>query len=206
MLDEQDTDRPIDVYLWNNNRAAHAEFDGIVRAFRASGRVRSVSLAKSPFNLGSIARFYWARRLVLRGATGPVVVVDDDEILPPHFLSLCIEHHSPRSASAFWAWRIDGGYWDRERAEPGEHVDHVGPGGMVVDLSLFANRAFFTDIPARFRFLDDVWFSHFAPRHGVELRRLPIELEFVDHETNQFHAQVADKVEFFEYLRSGTAV
>lgn len=202
MIDAQTTDAAVDVYLWNNNKGDHAEYMAQLESYSPTGRIRSVSIVKTPFNLGSIARFYWARRLVAQGATGPVVVVDDDEDLPPDFLAVCQREYRPRTAAAFWAWIVRDSYWDRTYAEPGDHVDHVGPGGMVCDIEIFGDESFFHDLPLEYWFLDDLWFTYFARQHGYELRRLPVHLEFVLDETNQYRSFIDKKVEFLEYLRA----
>lgn len=202
MIDAQTTDAAVDVYLWNNNKADHAEYMSQLESYTPTGRIRSVSIVKTPFNLGSIARFYWARQLVAQGVTGPVVVVDDDEEIPADFLEVCLREYHPRTAVAFWAWIVHDSYWNRTFAEPGDVVNHVGPGGMVCDIEIFGNESFFRDLPLEYWFLDDLWFTYFAREHGYELRRLPVHIDFVLDETNQYRSFIDKKVEFFEYLRA----
>src|SRR5690606_21138250 len=108
----------------------------------------------------------------------------------------------PAAVTAWWAWRIDSAYyWDRHLAEPGEPVDHVGPGGSIMSTAVVADSSFFTEIPDEFRMLDDIWLSHYAPKHGFALRRLKAEIAFVLHETNQFHDQGDLKARFYDVLR-----
>jgi hypothetical protein len=100
-----------------------------------------------------------------------------------------------------WAFRVTGAYWERERAQPGERVDHLGPGGMVADLALMADRAFFDDLPLEHWYLDDVWLSHYAPAHGIRLRRLPTDVEFVDDDHNIYLSLAEQKVRFHDWLQ-----
>ncbi|GAA2171696.1 hypothetical protein GCM10009846_06510 [Agrococcus versicolor] len=201
-LDEQrGVDRPIDLYVWNNRRDRHDDVVAIATAAARSGSLRSISIVRSPVNLSSVARFYVARRLVLDGATGPFVVVDDDLRLPDDLARVALEAYAPRSAAGFWAWTVDGPYWARTRAEVGDRVDHLGPAGMVADLEILRDRAFFDDLPVDDWSMDDVWLSHWMLAHGMPMRRLPIDIDFLEDEHNMYPTLVDRKVDFHDRLR-----
>lgn len=199
-LDEQVGAPPLDLYIWNNRRAEHADLVRRIRAWRGRGALRSVTVVRSPFNLSSIARFYLARRLWLEGRRGPFVVFDDDQRLPSDFIAIAVRSHAPCTASGVWAWVIVSDYWSRRPAGPGEHVDHLGPGGMIADLQLVSDRAFFDGLPTDHWSMDDVWFSHYAPAHGIALRRLPTEVRFVEDNHNMYPHLTQRKVDFHEML------
>lgn len=204
LLDAQDHPDGIHLYLWNNQRADHDRYRSAIDGFQPAGALRAVSLVKSPHNIGSIARFYWARKLELASPGRPVIVLDDDEDITPGFVSGALAQYDPAAVSAWWAWHIDSAYyWNRHLAEPGERVDHVGPGGSIMSSSVVADPSFFTDIPEEFRMLDDIWLSHYAVARGFELRKLDADITFVLEETNQFHGQGDLKARFYEYLRAG---
>lgn len=204
LLDAQTHPGGIHLYLWNNQRADHERYRDAVDAFRPAGALRGVSLVKSPHNIGSIARFYWARKLELAAPDRPVIVLDDDEDITPTFVSEATAQYDPAAVSAWWAWHIDSAYyWDRHLAEPGERVDHVGPGGSIMSSSVVADPRFFTGIPEEFRMLDDIWLSHYAVARGLELRKLETDITFVLDETNQFHGQGDLKARFYDHLRAG---
>ncbi|GAA2079997.1 hypothetical protein GCM10009840_14150 [Pseudolysinimonas kribbensis] len=200
-LDRQDHPDGVRLYLWNNRRSDHGRYLQAIDAFRPAGSLHAVDIAKSPFNLGSIARFYWARRLQRRGRDAPVIVLDDDEQIPDDFVSIALAAYRPDEVAAFWAFRVLGDYFDRAPVAPGEEADHVGPGGMVCSLRLFSDLRFFTKIPARYWMLDDIWFTHFARHSGRRLVKLPVELEFVLEETNQHWGQSGEKIEFYRELQ-----
>jgi hypothetical protein len=203
LLDAQESTSGVRLYLWNNSRADHAGHLATLRRYSPRGALVGVDIVRSPFNLGAIARFYWARHLVLRGYTGPVIVLDDDENVTPQFVATALEHYRPDTLTAWWAFSVgDGGYWDREHAVPGGRVDYAGTGGMVCNSAIFGDSAFFTGIPEKFWMLDDMWLNHFAGLKGYGLAKLPVEIEFVMHDTNQFHTQIYLKEEFHEYLSS----
>ncbi|MBN9139595.1 MAG: hypothetical protein J0H23_02100 [Micrococcales bacterium] len=201
LLDAQDHAPGVHLYLWNNRRSDHGRYLDALRAFTASGALRAVSIVKSPHNIGSIARFYWARKLELVRSGRAVVVLDDDEDITSRFIAEAVGQYDASAVTAWWAWRFKSGYyWDREFAGPGEPVDHVGPGGSILSTAIVADPSFFTGIPDEFRMLDDVWLSHYAPAHGFELRKLVTDIRFVLDETNQFHGQSDIKPRFHDYL------
>lgn len=199
-LDRQDFTDGVELFLWNNNRKDHAKYLDLIRGFTGGGALHRVSIVRTPFNLGSIARFYWARKLAVAGRVGPVIVVDDDEDVTDDFVSICARVYAPDMAYGFWAWTMGKTYWDRTPAVVGGPVDHVGPGGMVCDIALFRDPAFFREMPLQFWMLDDVWFSYFAKQKGLTLSKLPVDIEFVLPETNQHHTQGPMKDDFFKYL------
>ena len=68
----------VDLHLWNNNRRDHAVYERAVREFGSTGALRSVRRIRSPFNLGSNARFYPVRQLGESGDSGPIPWVGED--------------------------------------------------------------------------------------------------------------------------------
>lgn len=204
MLDAQsEVPGGIELYLWNNNKVDHRHYLDVLAAAESHGSLRAVHIVRTPYNLGSIARFYWARRLAARGLAGPVIVIDDDENVSTDFVATCLARYRPRTAQAWWAWRILDSYFERVPASTDGEVDHIGPGGSVIDASLFLDDAFFDELPQRYWMLDDLWLSWFAVNRGFALEKLPVDIEFVLDETNQHHHLGPLKQEFYERLRHG---
>lgn len=205
MLDRQTGVPGVRLYLWNNARRDHELYVAALEEARPGGALRSARLVRSPFNLGSIARFYWARKLVLEAGPQPIVVIDDDQDIQDDFLASALNQFDPRAVTAWWAWTLGaGGYWDRTPALPGDRVDHVGPGGSILSSELMADERFFTRMPEEFWLLDDVWLSYFAQARGYRLAKLDVPIEFVMDETNQHHGQADLKRAFFDRLAAGT--
>ncbi|MGL4340367.1 MAG: glycosyltransferase family 2 protein [Rhodoglobus sp.] len=200
LLDTQDYEGGINLYLWNNNRTDHSHYRTVIAQFEASGAVKRVSLARSPYNVGSIGRFYWARKLASHNSGGAVIVIDDDQDFEPDFISTALSEFDPALLKAWWAWIVSNEYHNRKPAGVGDRVDHIGPGGSVLPLAIFADPRFFTDIPDHFRMLDDLWLTFFATRSGYQLAKLPVEMSFVMDETNQYHSQITMKSDFYNYL------
>lgn len=195
------------VYLWNNARHDHQIYTSALEGALAelgSGAVRRIELVRSPYNTGSIGRFYWARWLERRRPAAPIIVIDDDQDFGDDFVSTALEHYRPDAITAWWAFRITGSYWEREHAKPGDQIDHVGPGGSIMSSSLFSDRRFFTGIPEEFRFLDDIWLAHFARQRGMVLAKLPVDITFVMEEQNQYHGQSDLKPRFYDVLNRPT--
>ncbi|MBO1770692.1 hypothetical protein [Agrococcus sp. TF02-05] len=200
-LDAQQGSPPLDLGIWNNRRGDHDRLLEAVRSIERRGALRSVTVVRSGFNVGSIGRFYLARRLWLSGRRGPFAVIDDDQRLPQDFFAVAASSYRPGTAAGVWAFRVGEEYWERRRAEPGDRVDHLGPGGMIADLALVSDRAFFDELPLEHWHLDDVWMSHYAPAHGIELVRLPTDVEFVDDDHNIYLGLAEQKVAFHRWLR-----
>ncbi|MGA1835566.1 glycosyltransferase [Herbiconiux sp. 11R-BC] len=204
-LDAQTGTPGIAVYLWNNNKVDHTYYRFVIREFEARGAVTSIRLVRTPYNLGSIARFYWARMLAATKGPGPIVVVDDDEDIRPDFVSTALSLYEPKTVHAWWAFTVNpetGDYFDRTPAGVGDRVHHVGPGGMICSSEIFLDDRFFTELPQRYWLLDDVWFTFFVTRAGYRLAKLPVEVEFVLAETNQHHNLGDLKREFYRSLRA----
>lgn len=201
-LDAQDHAGGVRLFLWNNCRADHHLYIDALKSFTPERSLCEVSLVKSPYNLGSISRFYWGRKLVMRENIPTIVVLDDDQDFNERFISQAMSSRRPNTFAAWWAWTIDHSYWDRTAAKPGDRIDHIGPGGMVADAAFLRDREFFTGIPDRWGRLDDIWLSHYALSHGIALQKLQVDLDFVMEDTNQFHGQIDVKSEFWGYLNA----
>ena len=199
-LDKQDFPDGVRLFLWNNNRRDRAVYRKALSEHRSSGALHQVDLVTSVFNVGSIARFYWARRLALKGYTGPIIVLDDDQNFESTFVSTAYEYYDPRALTSWWAFTIHGAYWQRAHAVVGGDVDYAGTGGMICNSDIFLDAKFFTTIPGRFWMIDDMWLNYFAKNKGYTLRKLPVHIEAVMEETNQYHHQVELKEEFYNLL------
>lgn len=200
MLSRQSVDRPVRLVLWNNRRENSPHYRERVAARGVEGSLASVEFVDSPANLGGIARFVVARHLRDEGYRGPFVTLDDDQNIVDGFLADLLAAAAPGRLAGVWAWVYDEDYWDRRRAQPGEDARYVGTGGAVFPIDVVADRAFFTDLPPRFGFLEDIWASDRIRRAGGELRAVDTPLEFVETETDQYHALIGAKAEFARWL------
>ncbi len=188
----------VDLYVWNNNRAAVARVEEIVRT-TACRRVRVV-LTHSARNIGGFGRFYLARELSEHHSS--VVFVDDDLVFSSDAVRRLIEEHRPCSLASQWAFRLldPNDYDRREPLEPGERADYCGTGGMIADSSIFRDERLFR-CPRRFWFIEDLWLSfHASHVLGWELRKSGVSFEELDDGLNQFGYLHRRKSRFLRYL------
>ncbi|MFC4222930.1 hypothetical protein [Lysinibacter cavernae] len=202
MLDAQDDPNGVRLVLWNNCKPDRTFYVEAIKSFHPVGSLRQVDLVQSPVNAGGMGRFYVARALARENGAGPVVFLDDDQDVGPRFVADCVRSYRHKSVSGWWAWRILEDYFQREPVVCGEAADYVGTGGMVIDRSLFLESDFFSGLPTRYWFIEDLWLSDYARRKGWPLHKLDTAIEFVMDETNQNHQLAGLKPEFFRWLAS----
>lgn len=188
--------RGIRLMLWNNQPADDAFYRSRIAEFAPSGALRSVEYVGSDTNIGGFARFVLARGLLRAGYRGHVITLDDDQDISPSFAGDLVAVAAPREISGWWAWNILDGYFIRTATPSGERADYVGTGGTIIDIDILRDEHFATDLPARYGFLEDQWLSAFARMRGWTLRKVDTPIEFVLHESNQFHALEDAKVAF----------
>lgn len=202
MLDRQESSRRLRLILWNNQPRDSEHYRDAVRRYHPTGRLDSVEFLSSPHNIGGIARFVAMRHRLEEGYRGPFLMLDDDQDVSTSFVSDLLAVADERTVAGLWAWRTGETYWERTRAEgPGEPVDYVGTGGSVCDAELVAHDEFFTSIPPRFIFLEDMWMSWLAAANGWRVISAITPVEFVESASDQYHSLIAQKNDFYDWLR-----
>ncbi|BDZ65779.1 hypothetical protein GCM10025877_27170 [Agromyces mangrovi Wang et al. 2018] len=200
-LDAQDLPHGIRLVLWNNRGSNAALLRRQLAAFHPMGALRSVETFTSPVNVGGVARFMVVRKLV-GDRVAPVVLLDDDQVTEPEFMSTLLADHRPRSIAGVYAWRTESSYWDRSPLDAGDDANYVGTGGCIIDGSIASDPTFFDHLPDRYSFIEDLWMSDRATRLGWTLRKSDAPFAFVADETNQYRSMIGLKDEFHAYLRS----
>lgn len=201
MLDAQRSERPLRLVLWNNNTRDKEHYRNAISAFAPRGAVASVELHQSARNVGGIGRFIAARELVRTGYTGAFIMLDDDENVSASFVEDLLGIAAPRTIGSLWAWRNDGQYWNRRQLEhTGDIANHTGTGGCVCDSALVLSEEFFTRIPIRYLFMEDIWMSQCALRSNWHLVMVETPVTFVLADLDQGHAIYDDKERFFTWL------
>jgi hypothetical protein len=196
---------PIRLILWNNRPANDAHYLAAIRAMGATGAIASVEFYSSRANVGGIARFLVARSITARSDATPFVMLDDDQDVSDHLIADLLAAWGPRTYAGFWSFTMVSSYWDRHSAELGAQASYVGTGGSICDSSLVHTRGFFSHLPARFGFIEDLWASRFAASHGWSLRRVDTPIELLDEAGNQYHALRELKPVFWDYLEAKSA-
>ena len=201
-LDGQQTDgRRIRLVLWNNNPADARYYRDRIRRYQRHGALSEVSLFTSRVNVGGLGRFFVARKLWRAGYRGTFLMLDDDQDVSEHLVTDLLAASGPRTIAGYWAWTMQGEYWARTPAEPGDRVSYVGTGGCACDSEIVSDLSFFTELPRYFSFVEDIWMCGYARHRGWTLRKVDTPIEFVLDETNQHHDLAERKAEFYRYLR-----
>ncbi len=199
-LDAQQGTR-IRLLFWNNRPADAAYYRERIAAYRPHGALAEVSMFTSRVNVGGLGRFFVARKLYVDGYRGAFLMLDDDQDVSDHLVTDLLAASGPHTIAGFWAWTMDGDYWARRPAAPGDRVSYVGTGGCACDIDIVSDLSFFTELPRYFAFLEDVWMCGYARKRGWRLRKVDTPIEFVLDETNQHHSLAELKAEFYRYLQ-----
>ncbi|UAJ80553.1 hypothetical protein IT072_05885 [Leifsonia sp. ZF2019] len=191
----------LSLVLWNNRPSDDAYYLERIRAYAPHGALAKVVFVRSRVNVGGLGRFFVARRLWVEGYRGTFLMLDDDQDVSENLVVDLLAASGPHIIAGYWAWTMQGDYWARTPAEPGDRVSYVGTGGSACDIDIVSDPAFFTELPRYFAFLEDIWMCGYARRRGWVLRKVDTPIEFVLDETNQHHTLAERKAEFYRYLR-----
>ena len=191
---------PIRLVLWNNNTADDSRYRAMISEFTVSGALSSVELHTNAVNLGGLARFIAARKLINRSEHQPFLMLDDDQDPGRCFVRDALAQYTPNSFAGVWAFRLKTGYWDREELTHGDKACYVGTGGSICDGALLRSRTFFSRLPYRYAFVEDLWASAYFTARSATVRKLDTPVAFTDSVADQHHDLVWLKAEFFEYL------
>ncbi|WP_404431801.1 hypothetical protein LG299_15420 [Microbacterium lacus] len=204
-LSVQEDAPPIRLILWNNKRQNDALYLREIEAFGAPGALASIEFYSSRWNVGGIARFIVAHGITRRSTPEPFLMLDDDQNVSSHFVRDLLDAFAPNTYAGFWAFVIVGNYWERAEAAPGQQATYVGTGGSVCDSSIVRERGFFTRLPGRFAFIEDLWTSAFAASRGWRVEKVDTPIELTLEDSNQYLAMIDLKQEFWEYLKTELA-
>ncbi|HEY0258756.1 MAG TPA: hypothetical protein VGC18_02790 [Lacisediminihabitans sp.] len=203
IIDAQRTSRSLRLVLWNNNPLDDEFYRSVIASYRSEGSLTSIELHSSPINIGGMGRFVAMSELVRHGYTGPFIMMDDDQNFDRDFVETLIAAWIPRSIAGVWAWNNSGDYWDRTQVvESGASAMHVGTGGAICDSAIVGRRTFFTRIPMRFLFMEDIWMSRLAQASGWRLTMVDAPVQFVLSELDQGHALFDYKESFYRWLKN----
>ncbi len=202
LLSTQNSTRPVRLILWNNRPENSARYLAELSHRRATSSLASVEFVDSAHNIGGLARFIVARHLLLDGYRGAFITLDDDLDITDSFVDDLLGAYAANRIAGWWAFRSGDEYWDRVDAQPGEQATYVGTGGAVFDSSIVSDRGFFTRLPTRYGFLEDMWACAWVLARGGELRKADTLITMVQEELNQHHGLIGLKPQFQAYLRA----
>lgn len=201
LLARQQDAPPLRVIFWNNNSVNDAHNLGEIERFGATGAIAGVEYHSSRVNIGGIARFLVARSITRRASSTPFVMLDDDLNPSPSFVRDLLSSYTPRTYAGFWAFVILDQYWERRNAVPGEAAQYVGTGGTVCDADLVRGLRFFSALPGRYAFIEDLWASAYASSRGWRVEKIDTPVELTSEDSNQYLGMIDLKTRFWVYLR-----
>lgn len=179
----------IELYIWNNNPHITKALVKGIKSYTPSSTLVSVKMYNCPVNMGGFGRFYMAR--AIQSKFPYVIFIDDDEALPTDFVGKAQKMQTPHTIASHWAFKMETGYWERKSVSSKEEANYCGTGGMVLDSRIFLDKELFS-CPLKFWFVEDLWLSFFAKHKGWHLKKLAVDISFIDDGKNQYES-LSDK-------------
>lgn len=171
-----------DVYLWNDNVEERQWVEAIVAQFP----VLDIHLCHARARTGPMGRHFYAASLA--DFYPAIIFVDDDQVPEPGFIRACVEHFQPKSYVSQWGWLVYGDYWQRLRVRGGKPCNFCGPGGSIIDSSIYASLPAWQAIEAHDWMLDDVVISAHALTQGFALRGVTLPIVWQPDLHSDHHA------------------
>jgi len=161
--------------IWNNNLDIK---DEINRITAASGL--NIEVHHNPENIGGLGRFYFAKQ-----KDGIIIFIDDDLEFDETMVKYFVDTYKPKHISSWHAFKIKGGYWNREQVHSGD-CDYAGTCGMVADSSVFKDSRLFSELPDEYKFVEDLWLCYFAKyEHSYKIQACAPNIWAINDGKNQ---------------------
>ena len=123
-------------------------------------------------------RFYLARELAQQGYE-IIIIIDDDEKIPPEFVQNCYDQYEENVVKSFYAHIIIGDYWKKEMLSGNEEGNYVGGGGLLCSSKLFLEDKLF-ECPEEYWILDDLWLSYYLANFtNYKMKKLHTHISFI---------------------------
>ena len=177
--------------IWNNNLDIK---DEINRITAASGL--NIEVHHNPENIGGLGRFYFAKQ-----KDGIIIFIDDDLEFDENMVEYMVNTYRAKHIFSWHAWKINGGYWKRERVFIGD-CDYAGTCGMVADSDIFKDERLFSELPEKYKFIEDLWLCFFAKyEHGYKIQGCKPEIWAINDKKNQCRNLFKEKDLFYSELK-----
>lgn len=156
------TNTDFNVIISNANPRYQSRIEDYVQNFRGYFDIK--------VRKDSNAEFAYRRLRVARDAaidgSDIILFIDDDVIIPPHYVEKAVQQFEPQSYKSQFAWRLDDGgsdyYGKRTRVfDKRKKVNYCGTGVGMIDASIFLEDGLF-DSPAGALKVEDLWLSYYA--------------------------------------------
>lgn len=200
-LDEQ-YDMNFELYIWNNSGL---NIDSYCKS------KFNIYVYDSIYNVGGIGRFYMVNHLLRTSSFDYVIFFDDDQILPPDFVSVCRKIKKKNTCYS-WYGRIfyknkpytyfecnDNGIIDYRTLES---FDYGGTGGMIIDTPVFLDDEFYFTMPKEYLFIEDLWLSYYLNTNmNYKFLKLPVNITNIRDGKNQCDELLEFKNIMLDYCR-----
>jgi glycosyltransferase involved in cell wall biosynthesis len=193
---EKQTNKDFTFCIWNNNSEIK---DEIVEITNRS--TLKIEVNNSTENIGGIGRFYYARRKAKKEQS-IVIFIDDDLEFDENMVEYFVSIYKPKHLFSWHAWKIKGGYWKREQVFSGD-CDYGGTCGMVIDSDVFRDERLFSELPEKYKFIEDLWLCFFAKyEHGYKIQGCTPGITAINDGKNQCVNLHGLKDVFYRELRN----
>lgn len=192
LLDIQ-SNKDFDLFIWNNNINKSQEIQDTVKMYNIN-----ISIINSKVNVGGIGRFYYARLLYKNYEK--IIFIDDDQIFDNNFIKDFNNIYKKKTITSWFAWKLNGSYFNRRRVTSVGDCDYCGTGGMMIDATIFQDEKLF-NIPEKYKFVEDLWLSYYAKYvHNYNLFGCAIYMKIIEDNNDQYHNLKKIKEELYTHL------
>mgnify|MGYP000444422897 CR=1 FL=1 len=200
MLNNQ-TDINFEVFIWNNNQKIKNLKDNL--AINFNKLKFKISFKDHKQNIGGVGRFYMANHI--SKYYDYVIFIDDDQEFDKNLIKDFKNEASSTTINGWWAWETKNNYFNRRPLNVGEEGDYIGTGGMICPIEPFRIKEFFTNLPKKYLFVEDIWLSWYCKNKlGYKLKKSKAKINFSPNEIirDQSHNLNGLKEEFYTYLKN----
>lgn len=192
---ENQTNKDFTFCIWNNNPDIKDEIIDITNR-----STLKIEVHHCPSNIGGIGRFHYAKQKSIEQSI--IIFIDDDLEFDENMVQYFVDTYKPKHIFSWFAWKIKGGYWKREQVFSGD-CDYAGTCGMVADSDVFKDPRLFTDIPEKYKFIEDLWLCFFAKyEHGYKIQGCTPGIRAINDGKNQCKNLFKAKDLFYWELRN----
>lgn len=215
MLNNQSVAKKIHFHLVNNNQDNIKILDEKVYEFKKKYKNITLYLSHYDNKYSCFQRFIYIKDNILKKTLiNYVIIIDDDQYYDKYWVEKMYNIRSPRSIKGQWTKIFsNNNYWS-EINRTRKYVDYVGPGGSIIDTSIFNEMSKIWDIPNDLPenispyFIDDIWLSFIAYKYyswELQYSFLPEYKTFNVKNSDSKKQALCDtlykeKQKFFDYL------
>lgn len=188
---EKQTYKDFTFCVWNNNPEIKSEVDRITGTSSLNTEVHH-----NPENIGGVGRFHYAKQ-----KDGIIIFIDDDQEFDENMVEYMVNAYKPKHILSWYGWKIKGGYWKREQVFSGD-CDYAGTCGMVVDSAVFKDPRLLSELPEKYKFVEDLWLCYFAKyEHGYKVQACTPPIRAIGDNKNQCQNLFKTKDLFYRELK-----